>query len=193
MSLLRNNPRQSTTTQFWGGENILKSPPFLSCLVIGLVTIAIAVLPGCAGGRDAGGPPRPVYKDFPATPTQLTPIVETAIMQSSYGLRLDARASLPGRLVTVEQPLQLRTFRALAKPGKPKLRGKLLRATLQLAVSIQTAPGSPDHSRVRFEPVYKVYLSRLGDRRQWIQWQSNSRLERHLLETIEELFESTAP
>ncbi len=171
----------------------MKSPPFLACLVIGFLASTIAVLPGCAGGRNAEGPLGPVYKDYPATSTQLTPLVATAIMQSSFDLKLDARASLPGRLVTEKQPLPLKTLRALAQPGKPRLRGKKLRATLQLVVSIQSAPGSPGYSRVRLEPAYNVYLSRWGDRRQWIQWQSNRSLERQLLEALEELFEPTVP
>ena len=64
---------------------------------------------------------------------------------------------------------------------------------IALVTTIGEAPGVSTTSRVRVEPIYKVYLSRFRDRRQWIEWRSNGTLERELLAAIAELIEPAGP
>ncbi len=170
----------------------MKSPPFFPPLIPRWLG-AVLILAACAGRRAPGEPILPAYQDFPGAPTDLMIEVETAILQSSYGLLLDSRSSRPGRLVTYEQALPLAALEALAAPGRTGLRGKKLRATLQLVISISAVPGISTTTRVRVEPTYRVYLSLWGDRRQWIEWRSNGTLERLLLAAIAELHEPAGP
>ncbi len=170
----------------------MKSSPLFSPLIIGCLA-AFLIFPGCAGRRGPGEPTFPAYQDFPGAPPDLVLEVETAILQSPYGLVLDSRSSQPGRLVTYLQALPLAGLEALAAPGQTALRGKKLRATLQLVITIREAPGVSTTTRVRVEPTYRVYLSLWGDRRQWIEWRSNGTLERRLLADIAEFHESAGP
>ncbi len=168
----------------------MKSSPFFPPLIIGCLA-AFLIFPGCAGRRGPAEPPLPVYQDFPGLPTDL--MVESAILQSPYGLLLDFRSSRSGRLVTYEQALPLAALHALAEPGRSALRGKKLRATLQVVITIIAAPGISNTTRVRVEPIYRVYLSLWGDRRQWIEWRSNGTLEKKLLAAIADLNEPAGP
>ncbi len=170
----------------------MKSSPFFPPLIIGGLA-AFLILPGCAGWRGPGVPILPAYQDFPGAPSDLLIDVETAILKSPYKLQLDSRSSIPGRLLTYEQALPLPALEALAEPGRPTLRGKKLRATLQLVITISEAPGNSTTTRVRVEPTFRVYLSLWGDRRQWIEWRSNGILEKRLLTAITELHEMDGP
>ena len=170
----------------------MKSSPFFSPLIIGCLA-AFLIFPGCAGRRGPGEPTLPAYQDFPGAPADLMMEVESAILQSPYGLVLDPRSSRPGRPVTYVQALPLAALEALAEPGRTALRGKKLRASLQLVITISEAPGISTTTRVRVEPTYRVYLSLWGDRRQWIEWRSNGTLERRLLTAIAEIHETGGP
>lgn len=170
----------------------MKSPPFFSPLIPGWLG-AILILAACAGRREPGEPTLPAFQDFPDAPTDLMIEVEAAVLQLPYGLVLDSRASRPGRLVTYVQALPLEALEALAAPGRTGLRGKKLRATLQLVITISAAPGISTTTRVRVEPTYRLYLSLWGDRRQWIEWRSNGTLERWLLAAIAEYHEPAGP
>ncbi len=170
----------------------MKSSPYFPPLIPGWLG-AVLILVACAGRREPGEPTLPAFQDFPGAPTDLMIEVEAAILQSPYGLVLDSRASRPGRLVTHVQALPLAALEALAAPGRTSLRGKKLRATLQLVITISAAPGNSTITRVRVEPIYRVYLSLWGDRRQWIEWRPNGTLERWLLAAITELHESAGP
>lgn len=167
----------------------MKSSPFFPLLIIACLA-AFLILTGCAGRGAPGEPPLPAFQDFPGAPSDLTIEVETAVLHSPYGLLLDSRSARPGCLVTYVQALPLAALEALSEPGRSALRGKRLRATLQLVITIRAAPGNPTTTRVRVEPIYRVYLSLWGDRRQWIEWRSNGTLERRLLAAIAELHES---
>ncbi|MBA7595022.1 hypothetical protein ES703_01981 [subsurface metagenome] len=104
---------------------------------------------------------------------------------SGYGLELDIRRTTPNSLITLQQTLSLKGLKALAYPGKPGLWGKALHADLHVLISIRPSYTRPDFRRVTIQPVFMVYISRWGDRRQWIQWRSNGTLEKELLSFIE--------
>ena len=167
---------------------MLKSSPFFSLIIVAFLAAGL-IFPGCAGRRGPDEPMFPAFQDFPGAPSDLTVDVETAVLQSPYGLLLDTHSARPGHLVTYVQPLPLATLEALAAPGRSALRGKKLRATLQLVITISLAPGNSATTRVRVEPIYRVYLSLWRDRRQWIEWRSNGTLERLLLKAITDLHE----
>ncbi len=170
----------------------MKSSPLFPPLIICCLAVFL-VLAACAGRRGPGEPTFPAFRDFPGVPTDLMIEVETAVLQSPYGLLPDSRSARPGHLVTYVQALPLAALEALAAPGRTTLRGKKLRATLQLMITVSAVPGNSSTTRVRVEPIYRVYISRWGDHRQWIEWRSNGTLERGLLTAIAELHESATP
>ncbi|MQY63784.1 MAG: hypothetical protein GH143_05715 [Calditrichaeota bacterium] len=141
---------------------------------------------GCAG-RSPGEPASslPEFREFQASPQALSDAAARAVHSSGYGLELDIRRTTPNSLITLQQTLSLKGLKALAYPGKPGLWGKALHADLHVLISIRPSYTRPDFRRVTIQPVFMVYISRWGDRRQWIQWRSNGTLEKELLSFIE--------
>ena len=127
----------------------------------------------------------PEFREFQASPQALSDAAAKAVYSLSYGLELDTRRTSPDSLITLNQTLPLKGLKALAYPGKPGLWGKALYADLHVLISIRPSYTCSDYSRVIIQPVFMVYISRWGDRRQWIQWRSNGTLEKELLFYIE--------
>ncbi len=98
---------------------------------------------------------------------------------------MDTRHTTPNSIITLHQPLPVKGLKALAYPGRPGLWGKALHADLHVLLSIRPSHARPDYSRVTIRPIFMVYISRWGDRRQWIRWRSNGTLESELLSHIE--------
>lgn len=88
--------------------------------------------------------------------------------------------------IIVSQPLRLpvRDLVDLANPITKKVRGKFLDAYLTVEVRFQDSRDLRAHQRVSINSIYQVYVSRLGDERQWIQWRSNGTVERAILENM---------
>ena len=148
--------------------------------------LLIPFILGCAG-RSPGEPASglPAFREFQASPQVLSDAAGRGVYSLRYGLELDTRHTAPNRLITLHQTLSLKSLQALAYPGKPGLWGKALHADLHVLISTRQSYTRPDYSRVTIQPVFMVYISRWGDRRQWIQWRSNGTLEKELLSHIE--------
>ncbi len=88
--------------------------------------------------------------------------------------------------IIVSQPLRLpvRDLVDLAKPITRKVRGKILDAYVTVEVKFQDSRDLRGYQRISINSIYQVYVSRLGDARQWIQWRSNGTVERAILENM---------
>lgn len=88
--------------------------------------------------------------------------------------------------IIVSQPLRLpaRKLVDLAIPITKKVRGKILDAYVTVEVRFQDSQDRRGYQRVSINSIYQVYVSRLGDKRQWIQWRSNGTVERAILENM---------
>ncbi len=127
----------------------------------------------------------PELREFRTTPQALSDAAARAVHSSRYGLDLDTRHTTPNSIITLHQPLPVKGLKALAYPGRPGLWGKALHADLHMLLSSRPSHARPDYSRVTIRPIFMVYISRWGDRRQWIRWRSNGTLESELLSHIE--------
>ena len=149
------------------------------------LAVVILSLAGCAGGsaRDSSAQ-LPYFREYPVALQVLAAAAAEAVAASYLGLELDTRQSRPTRLITVPQPLPIKAARRLARPGRPGLRGRPLAARLHVELTLAPSRSRKDASRITIQPVFRVYISRWGDQRQWIQWQSNATVELELLAGI---------
>lgn len=111
-------------------------------------------------------------------------VVSMSIMGNSFSFVLDISRSNDQIIVTRPLRLRSRDLVDLAVPITKKVRGKFLDAYVTLEVRFQSSQNLRDHRRVSINSIYQVYVSRLGDKRQWIQWRSNGTLEKTILENM---------
>jgi len=148
--------------------------------------LSILVAVACAPTRPLSVQPSfPLFREYPVSQEELLKAASTGLRSPDLHFTLDLARSGSGTLMTHPRILGKKGLKQLAYRGKGRLRGIVLDAQVQIHIRIAPSYRRQGYSRATIELEYRVHISRLGDRRQWIQWISNGKLEEEVFEEIE--------
>ena len=169
------------------GISRLKSPfSFVSMVRHSGTTVLIIGILACAGGIPSSQTGFKRYEAVFKTPVQdLLEIGARALVQSSFDFELDPLRSNLNHIETFERSLSAGVLRKYARPRVRVVRGKILEGGVKVRLLIQPSTPGSTWSNVIIETVFRAYISRMGDKRQWIEWQSSGALEQELIDYIQ--------
>ncbi len=99
------------------------------------------------------------------------------VQNEPFGSYLENRYSAPGVLTTSPIDISLKRLKQWAEPHGNAPGGKPVRSRLSLEFQLRESVADESHTRVMIKPVFEVYTSYWGDRRQWVEWMSNGVVE----------------
>ena len=145
---------------------------------------ALFLWAACAGSQGGDPVSLPVYRDFGVGSARPYAIAVELLARLGGGMQIDPQLSTASTLVTTYRPVSLRQLKTWTASGHAPIRGRPLHARYRLQIKVGSLADRPDSARVMISPSYAVYISAFGDRRQWIEWPSNGRLEQTFLAAL---------
>jgi len=149
-------------------------PPFLFRFC---PLLLLLILTGCTS-VPAGSAALDLYIiDLEVARDRVTERIGILVQNDPFGTYLEGRHSTPAKLTTVPITLSIKQLKHWADPHGNAPGGKSLRARLTLEFQLREQINDARNTRIIIRPVFEVYVSRWGDRRQWIEWMSNGVVE----------------
>lgn len=144
--------------------------------------VLLAVLAGCTSLPLKSAALDPYIVDLERSRYQVSEDLGIIVQNKPFNARMDGRSSTIYALTSVPIDISVRQLKRWAKPHINAPGGKPLQARLILKFHLREQVSNARKTRVIVQPLFEVYVSNFGDRRQWIEWMSNR--------TVEELVES---
>ncbi len=139
--------------------------------------LLLLVVTGCASVPARSAALDPYIVDLEVPPDQVLERIGILVQNDPFGSHLEGRRSALSKLTTGPINISIKRLKQWAKPHGNAPGGKPLRVRMFIEFQLLERVTDEHHTRVVVRPVFEVYLSSWGDRRQWVEWMSNGVVE----------------
>ncbi len=140
----------------------------------------LVVLLACGGCATATRPSEaldPFVLDLPATLASVSEQIGSIIQYEPFLSHLEARHSSVNKLVTAPKGLTMKQLKKWADPHGNAPSGRPIKARMTIEFQLREQIAGSNRTRLIIKPIFEVYISSWGDRRQWVEWMSNGAVE----------------
>lgn len=137
----------------------------------------LLALIGCTSVPTKSAALDPYIVDLDMPDSRVIEQIGILVQNELFDTHLAGRDSTPAKLLTVPVELSIKQLKRWANPHGNAPGGKPLQARLTLEFQLHEQINDEHNTRLLIRPVFKVYISSWGDRRQWVEWMSNGAVE----------------